>query len=1475
MTSVGGVGSKEIFNDLLVETATAKLLVHYLNRSKTGIEAKDLQRSKQAFDALGVKVPKNDKEALALLNKLILKINTAIHPQGKETVIFNEMNAENQPNFRGLADSITRLNDEIEALNATKSSKSKLKVIDTDYFFKKSITSEIKQEGIEQTKSTSSINELVDRVSKDLKAKVTNSWELVELALPSKENKFIIFRKNQKNEIEQIDVDISEKGYKVKKEPFTSFHEIMRVLDLEKDHYVKPGEEKGKRKEIEPEPIARKVSVAKVEEPIPQRVKERKETVQSKEAFQELLALSEQERKAITTIDIQFKPDNPEAFMKNICENFPNLAELKAQDIGLKELPQEIGNLKKLTALDLSNNLIDKLPAEFKELKNLQSLNLSNNYFRQYPEEISSLTNLQSLNLSQNSLGNTCDVTNLLRLRHLFLAECSMRELPSGIADLKEMKSLDVSGNKLDDLESLVKEFAHLRDISELHLKDNDFDDLKFNFGEFLVRYCDHFNGEKNLRVLKDKLIEAVLVCDPKTHAILKGKISTADFLGPKEFFDILQDTLKEVAKLPPKAKIVTPEAPKQAPVEKVSEKKYREPSEEVLIVTSISDLRKADIDKDKVQSIKIECDPNKLDQILDEISREFPRLENLDLSSLALREIPEGLSRIANLKKLDLSGNSLLYKLPESLGNLKELRILDLSGTGIDDLPKVLSRLENLEYVNLTNVVFDLPTEFKSIISEFNRVSKNAQRDTSIDLKASLLDFASKKIKEGDARDILLENIKKEGPITPASFVRVINDSIDQVKAKEEGERPVEEESITLDTFSIDDLHNSYIDKSKVVSITVPPDTENPDALVVEICKNYPNLQVLNLFNVGLTKLPKEISELTQLQSLFLENNKLTELPPEIGTLQNLEDLRLSNNLLTTLPDELSDLSNLKYLFLDFNELEEIPESFSNLRELTYLNIACNTLTTIPMVLSIMPNLSQLAAFGNVFDLKFVNLLGFFNEERSKAPSDEELKNTLNDHIAQLFPVEAGENAEVTQRLLSEKIFHEESLTFPTLLKILSETIEELQAPIEAEEIEVEERIPTQITSLKDISDLSAEEKRKVREIIIPRGTKNPEKILEEICNNFPNLEVLTLKKLGITKLPENIGNLQHLERLDLTGNALTALPENFSKLTNLGVLSLNDNNLTDIHPIERLTNLEVLLLAKNQLASLPRSIGNLSNLRELICKKNKLTQVPEELSKCSEMQILDFGQNNLLAWPKAVNTLSKLTTLYFDQNENLTLLPDDFGALKDSLEYLNVGNCGLVQFPPSLYEFPKLHSLILYNNNFEEGKGPDNEKLKLKLKMYFPSLSKAASAILAEQIKTSSLRIKGKVEIPESEEAVPSALEAPSAPKAPPAPPQKEIPKERKEEMRVRRGKARKGIPEEWKKEPTKEEKKPITLEEQLKAAQLKKVGEIKKEVEEEGGIAAGLKKAIKAGEKEAEEEVEGVEAKEWEEDDENEPI
>jgi internalin A len=69
-----------------------------------------------------------------------------------------------------------------------------------------------------------------------------------------------------------------------------------------------------------------------------------------------------------------------------------------------------------------------------------------------------------------------------------------------------------------------------------------------------------------------------------------------------------------------------------------------------------------------------------------------------------------------------------------------------------------------------------------------------------------------------------------------------------------------------------------------------------------------------LNLSNLGLDKIPKEISALTHLKWLYLDNNRITEVKP-LASLTLLEYLYVSNNKVQDIAS-LASLTNCKVCY-------------------------------------------------------------------------------------------------------------------------------------------------------------------------------------------------------------------------------------------------------------------------------------------------------------------------------------------------------------------------------------------------------------------------------------------------------------------------------------------------------------------------------------------------------------------------------
>jgi hypothetical protein len=148
------------------------------------------------------------------------------------------------------------------------------------------------------------------------------------------------------------------------------------------------------------------------------------------------------------------------------------------------------------------------------------------------------------------------------------------------------------------------------------------------------------------------------------------------------------------------------------------------------------------------------------------------------------------------------------------------------------------------------------------------------------------------------------------------------------------------------------------YLSQEKIKYLPLEKQGELLRDWIEENCKN---LTDLDLSEVGLTYLPPEICQLSQLQTLDLDQNQLTSLPAEIGQLPRLQRLYLNQNQLTRLPAEIGQLSQLRWLFLNQNQLASLPAEIGQLSQLLWLDSSQNQLVALPTEIGQLSQLEEL----------------------------------------------------------------------------------------------------------------------------------------------------------------------------------------------------------------------------------------------------------------------------------------------------------------------------------------------------------------------------------------------------------------------------------------------------------------------------------------------------------------------------------
>ncbi len=123
-----------------------------------------------------------------------------------------------------------------------------------------------------------------------------------------------------------------------------------------------------------------------------------------------------------------------------------------------------------------------------------------------------------------------------------------------------------------------------------------------------------------------------------------------------------------------------------------------------------------------------------------------------------------------------------------------------------------------------------------------------------------------------------------------------------------------------------------------------------------------------------------------------------------------------------------------------------------------------------------------------------------------------------------------------------------------------------------------------------------------------------------DEVVNADPDtVFALTLSKMKLEKLPDDLCKFTSLVSLDLSKNKLNDLPEYIGEFAQLKHLNIG----------------------KNQFATFPIEVCRLQNLQELIANRNAFNSIPKCIAYCTKLEVLDLWETPVHGFPEELNQI------------------------------------------------------------------------------------------------------------------------------------------------------------------------------------------------------------------------------------------
>lgn len=206
--------------------------------------------------------------------------------------------------------------------------------------------------------------------------------------------------------------------------------------------------------------------------------------------------------------------------------------------------------------------------------------------------------------------------------------------------------------------------------------------------------------------------------------------------------------------------------------------------------------------------------------------------------------------------------------------------------------------------------------------------------------------------------------------------------------------------------------------------------------------------------------------------------------------------------------------------------------------------------------------------------------------------------------------------------------------------------------------------------------------------------------------------------KRISENGLDQTIFTITNLNLLNISDTCLEAIPDNIQRLVNLQTLLLFGNKIQDFNVnITSLSKLKVLDLSRNQLKTIP-DLSNMMELTSINFSNNNI----EHIAKIGDMPnliSLDLSNNKLKAFIDVENAnLPHLTDLKIKGNA-IEELPAHVARSMPSLKNFDIGDNQLKTIPGEVASMAKLKGKGKQNINMEKFYNPQGSVLWSNLKI------------------------------------------------------------------------------------------------------------------------------------------------------------